>query len=90
MPSVIFKWTDGKHDNDLHVGTLAQSWQKVLPEVVLEGQDKEHTLSLSYGVAALVAAITTARKVVDHEARIKALEKENKELREEINRLKIA
>lgn len=90
MPSVIFKWADGKHDNDLHVGTLAQSWQQVLPEVVLEGQDKEHTLSLSYGVAALVAAITTARKVVDHEKRITELEKENKELREEISRLKIA
>jgi hypothetical protein len=88
MPSVIFKWTDGKHDNDLHVGTLAQSWQQVLPEVVLEGQDKEHTLSLSYGVAALVAAITTARKVVDHEReiaqlknRVKALEDENKMLK---------
>ena len=88
MPSVRFCWTDGKHDNDLHVGTLAQSWQQVLPEVVLEGQDKEHTLSLSYGVAALVAAITTARKVVDHEReiaqlknRVKALEDENKMLK---------
>jgi cell division protein FtsB len=60
----------------------------VLPDVVKTNNDEMHTLSLSYGVAALVAAITTARKVVDHEKeiaqlknRVKALEDENKMLK---------
>jgi cell division protein FtsB len=69
----------------MQVGTIAQYWQKVLPEVVT---DKNDELSMQYGVAALVAAITTARKVVDHEReiaqlknRVKALEDENKMLK---------
>ena len=90
MRSVLFRWNDGKHDNGLYVGSIAQDWEKVLPQVVSIEDNTEQTRSLQYGVAALVAAITTARKVVDHEKRITELEKENKELREEICRLKIA
>ena len=86
-PAVRFLWKDGRADNTMQTGSIAQYWQKVLPEVIREKEDR---LSLSYGVAGLVSAIVTARKVVDHERRISELEKENKELREEINRLKIA
>jgi hypothetical protein len=89
MPSIIFKWTDGKHDDKLHAGSLAQNWRQVLPEVVLEAPDKEHTLSLSYGVAALVAAITTARKVVDHEREIAQLKERVSTLEEENRLLKL-
>ena len=76
MPSVLFKWNDGRNDNTLHVGTLAQNWQDILPEVVSKANDEEGTLSVQYGVAALVSSITTARKVVNHEERIKELEEE--------------
>ena len=86
-PTIRFTWK--KHSElGAQVGSIAQYWQQVLPEVVKVGNDNEHTLSLSYGVAALVAAITTARKVVDHEReiaqlknRVKALEDENKMLK---------
>lgn len=75
MRSVVYRWSD-RRDNSLHVGSIAQDWQGVLPQVVSVADDKEHTLGLQYGVAALIAVITTARKVVDHEKRITELEKE--------------
>ena len=90
MRSVAYRWNDGRDDNEIHVGSIAQDWQGVLPEVVMRANDAEGTLSLQYGVAALVSSITIAKKVVNHEERIKELEKENEYLREEINRLKIA
>jgi hypothetical protein len=56
----------------LFAGSLAQYWQKTLPEVV---QDHDGTLTLDYQVTALMAAIVTARKVEDHESRLRRLEK---------------
>ena len=76
MRSVLFRWNDGKHDNGLYAGSIAQDWENVLPQVVGIEDNAEQTRSLQYGVAALVSAITTARKVVDHEKRITELEKE--------------
>ena len=73
MPSVYYRWKKG--DKSLHVGSIAQDWQKLLPEVVETNVDKEGNLSLNYGVAALISAITTARKVVDHEQRIIEIER---------------
>jgi hypothetical protein len=87
MPAVVYRWNDGREDNGLHVGSIAQDWQRVMPEVVMQANDKEGTLSMQYGVAALVSSIITARKVVDHERRIKELEEENKKLK---MKLKIA
>ena len=85
MPAVMYQWNDGREDKELHVGSIAQNWQTVLPEVVLRANDKEGTLSMQYGVAALVSSIIIARKVVSHEERIKQLEKENKELKKRLN-----
>ena len=85
MPAVMYQWNDGREDKELHVGSIAQNWQTVLPEVVLKANDEEGTLSMQYGVAALVSSIIIARKVVNHEDRIKQLEKENKELKERLN-----
>ena len=85
MPAVVYRWDDGREDDSLHVGSIAQNWQSVLPEVVLRANDKEGTLSLQYGVAALVSSIVTARKVVEHEERIAELERENKELKSKLN-----
>lgn len=80
MPSVIYRWKD-REDKSLYAGTLAQSWEGVLPEVVSIADDKDHTRSFSYGVAALVSAIQDAREIV-------ALKKEIRELKAEIKFLK--
>ena len=86
-PAVQFLWKDKERRKDgQQVGTLAQYWQTVLPEVVM---DKGGELSMQYGVAALVSAIVTARKVVDHERRITELEKENERLKEEVSQLRL-
>lgn len=50
-------------------GSSAQDWQRLLPEVVSEG---EH-LSLAYGNAALVSAIKLAQRVVYLEQRLESL-----------------
>lgn len=83
MPSIVYRWKDNGNDNDEHVGSIAQDWQKTLPQVVLTAKDEKKTLSMQYGVAALVSAIAIARKVVDHERRIKELENENRKLKEQ-------
>jgi hypothetical protein len=80
-PIFEFTWKD-KRDTKIHLGTSAQYWDDILPSVVY-GQ-KENKLSMDYGATALAAAVMTARKVVDHEARIKQLERENEELRKEL------
>ena len=89
MPAITYKWND-RRDNDLHVGSIAQNWQRILPEVVSVANDLEGTLSINYGVAAMIASIVTAKKVVDHEARIKALESENSDLKQALSFVKNA
>lgn len=71
-PIVRFTWKNND-DKRIHAGSIAQYWQKVLPESVLEVDGK---LSLQYGVLALLSAISLARTVVNHEQRIARLEKE--------------
>ena len=86
-PAVQFLWKDEERRKEgVQVGTLAQYWQAVLPEVVM---DRGGELSMQYGVAAMVSAIVTARKVVDHERRITELERENDRLRTEIEQLRL-
>lgn len=79
-PSFLFRWTDGTADG-VQAGTSAQYWQQVMPQVVTESAGR---LSMQYDKAAMAASITTARTVVDHEARIRELEKENMELKERL------
>ena len=69
--AVEFYWND-KRDTDLHVGSIAQDWQKILPQAVFE---KDGELSMDYSVIALMCGITIARKVEDHETRLRRLEK---------------
>ena len=103
MRSVIYRKKDS-NDNTLYAGSIAQDWQSILPQVVSVADNYEHTQSLQYGVAALIAVITTARKVAEHEQKIKEqaqkineleqvcsfLKKENIELKDMVNNLKIA
>lgn len=85
-PLFKFTWKDEIDYTGIHVGTSAQYWKTILPEVVTS--DKKGYLSMQYDVIALLASVTTARKVVDHETRIKQLEKENEELRKMLNEIK--
>jgi len=89
MRSVIYRKKDS-NDNTLYAGSIAQDWQSILPQVVSVADNDEHTQSLQYGVAALIAVITTARKVAEHERRIADLERENERLKEIINNLNVA
>ena len=86
-PTIRFLWKD-KRELGAQVGTVAQYWQKVMPEAVKETPDGK--LSLEYGVIATLNSIRIAKKVVSHEERIKALERENERLRKEIEQLKSA
>ena len=71
-PAIRFTWND-RDDKTVFVGSIAQYWQKVLPEVVQSQADD--TLSLDYQVAALISSITVARKVMNHESRLQRLER---------------
>ena len=84
-PSVKYLWK-GDKGKGLQVGSIAQYWQNVLPEAVHE--DNNGYLSMQYDVIALLSSIATARKVQDHERRIKDLEKENEMLRTEVEQLR--
>jgi len=72
----------------VHVGTSAQYWSKVFENAVSEGGDGY--LYMDYGATALASAVITARKVLEHEGRIRLLEIENQALRKEIEQLKKA
>jgi hypothetical protein len=78
----IFDWKDG---HGTSAGSVAQDWKKLIPELV---HGDEGNMTLAYGQIALLNTVMLARRSEDHEARIKALELENAELRKEIERLR--
>lgn len=85
-PAVKFRWKD-KRDEDVHAGTYAQYWQKVLPEVVT---DKDDTLGLNYGATAVVGLVNLAREVVDLKETVKEQRKiidEQQKIMEEQRRM---
>ena len=86
-PAIHFTWKNSD-DRSVQVGSIAQYWNKVFPDVVK--QDHEGYLSMQYDILALLSAISIAKKTIDHERRISELERENKLLREEIENLKAA
>jgi hypothetical protein len=69
--TVLFYWKDGR-DNDLHMGSIAQDWQKITPQLVYDRGDE---LSMDYSVIALMCGIKNARRLVNHESRLRRLEK---------------
>lgn len=60
--AVRFTWKD-RDDKTVFAGSIAQDWQQILPEAVREHEDG--MLSLDYGVAALVSAITNSREITE-------------------------
>jgi hypothetical protein len=89
-PLFKFTWKDEKKYSGQHIGSAAQYWQTVLPELVSIGCDADMTLAMQYDVIALASAITVAKTVVNHEERIILLERENEALKKEIADLKSA
>lgn len=71
MPAVRYTRKDLK-DGREYVGSIAQNWQRVLPQVIQK--DDKGILSLDYQSAALVSTIILARKVIELEAKIKDIE----------------
>lgn len=60
-------------DKSVHVGSIAQYWEKKLPETV--AKDENDTLSMQYDVQAHTAAIVLARKVVEQQKEIEELQR---------------
>ena len=72
-PIVAFRWKDG--DGDVHIGSIAQYWQKIVPELTPE--DNDGRLSMDYATIALMSAVSLARKVEELEKKIEELEKKH-------------
>ena len=81
-PTVLFRWKDTGCED---VGSIAQYWQRIDRHLVSHRPDGY--LGLDYGKAALLSVISVAKQTLNHEERIKALEKENKLLKEQIKSL---
>lgn len=81
-PLFTFKWND-REDDTIHLGSSAQYWEKVTPWLV-KGEDFK---TLDYATLGVAMGISLAKNAVNHEERIKVLEKENKALKEEIRRI---
>ena len=96
MPSVLFRWKKGFGDDLIHVGTIAQSWEKVLPAAVGIGTDDDRTRSFSYSAAAYAMAHADALAICDLKKQkadacvIDALLRRISKLEAEIKKLKSA
>lgn len=74
-PLFKFTWKEGKDTQTQHIGTSAQYWQEVTPELVHTKDDEMGTLTMQYDILALSSAITLAKEVVELKSKIKELEK---------------
>ena len=73
MASIIrYKWKDG-HDDMEHVGGIAQEWQELLPDSVVETESGH--LTMDYSVIAYASVVSLARTVVNQQQKIDKLEK---------------
>ncbi len=81
---IIFTWK-GRNDDRQHAGIIAQEWQKILPEAVVEGEDGK--LGVDYGVIGTASAVSLARKVKEQQEQIEMLTKKNAELDKRLARL---
>lgn len=81
-PTVLFRWKDTGCED---VGSIAQYWQRIDRHLVSHRPDGY--LGLDYGKAALLSVISVAKHTLNHEERIKALERENALLKKQIKSL---
>ncbi len=80
-----FAW---RHDGSIDVGSTAQYWHAIMPELTHVLPDAY--LGLDYGKAALLASVSLARAHRNLEGRVAELERENKQLKQELETLKSA
>ena len=80
-PAFLFSW---KNKDTKDVGSSAQYWLNVLPDAV---KQRGGYYEMGYGNIALVSCISLAKFAINHEDRIKELEKENKRLKEKIKKM---
>ena len=72
--TVDFYYNDDS-DKHIRIGSIAQDWQKIIPNAVQA--DKDGTLNLDYASAALVSVVSIAKELV-------AIKKENEELKQRL------
>lgn len=82
---IHFTWKDRENDHSVHAGGIAQEWQKILPEAVVETEDGK--LAMDYGVIGVASAISLARKVKEQQCEIDELKRKNAELEARMERL---
>lgn len=82
-PAVFFRWKDTGGED---VGSIAQYWQALMPQ--LTPRTPSGMLGLQYDKAALLGVVTVSRRVLDHEERIAALERENASLKATIENMR--
>lgn len=81
--AIRFAWKDG-HDKREHVGGIAQEWQELLPQAVV---DVDGRLSMDYSAIAYVSVVSLAKKVVAQQREIDSLKAENAKLEKRLERL---
>ena len=81
--AIRFAWKDG-HDKREHVGGIAQEWQELLPQAVV---DVDGRLSMDYSAIAYVSVVSLAKKVVAQQREIDSLAAENAKLEKRLERL---
>lgn len=72
------KFTYKNNNERVYIGTVAQDWEKILPDAV--SKTKDGALTLDYNGAAMVSIISLAKKIVEQEDKIEKLENLVKEL----------
>jgi hypothetical protein len=72
-PIFKFVWSDGREDTAMHLGSSAQYWQEVFPELVQDGD----MLSLNYSVLGTIIGVFNSRRIDALEERVKQLENNN-------------
>ena len=82
-----FTWKDSR-DTLIHAGGIADDVMQVLPEVVHRTSDDK--LTMDYGSAAFYIGASLIKPVIDHERRISDLERENKQLKQQLEQLSAA
>lgn len=82
-PLFTFVWND-RNDDSIHLGSSAQYWEGVAPWLV-SGEDFK---TLNYATLGVAMGISLAKKTVNHEERIKELERKVESLETENRRLR--